>query len=110
MRRKIGLAVAGVLVLAGSIAGTTLALGWSDAAAEEDATSPPGLHAACEDGDHEAMMAVMEEVVDEESYQEMFEHMGDEQSDSHGAGEHDGGMMGAGHMGGSMGSGQGHRH
>ncbi len=117
MRYKMGLGVAGLLVLAGTLTALSLMMGLPGTAAAGDSTEPseaaagdftepPEAHAECLDDENGTMMADMGEVMDEATAQSMVEHMtemhpGDQDMD----GSHEGMMEGGGHMDGSMGGG-----
>ena len=55
MRKKLGLAVAGLLVAAGVAAGVVVAVGIPGTASAQDPSPPPGMHKACEKMSPEAM-------------------------------------------------------
>jgi len=99
MKRFLAL-VGGVLASAGLALGLLLGGGFPGGPAQPQQPPPgdPGaiMHQACTQGDSEAMLAAMRQVMDDDDYQAMLDHMNTVHpaQHDHGGSMHQGGMMG----------------
>ncbi len=108
MRRKIGIAVAGLAAAAAVLFGLLFTLGPIGGSAFGQGDPWDEMHAACQSGDQAAMVNAMRGIMTDEQTEAMQRHMGSMHADGMPQGMMGGGMMRGGSMtgGGMMGAGQ----